>query len=1270
MLKALEAAEAGDSSPLLDDDFLADTTFLDDNSPLVRKNDETSIAPAPQATAKPRPGAPAHRSLDPRLRRRAAQLRDARVSPTTPEKIDDALTPDVTESFQRDEEAAEERPLDQTVTENTAPQQAPEPKPEDNVPATVDGPDETTELSTEPEGLLNPADLDALVADTAMEDVPDVDSTPTPTSEDLDVLINTGEADVPIPEDARSEDLTPTPTAEDLSEILATPTSEDPEVIEAAVDDPAPTPEDLDEPVESQPIDDEIQDDPTDDETDPTSPSEDPEAAPDTSVDDVPADETTATEEKSDPPISQSDLAAMLSEVPVSEYETTDEPEADVDGMMSQEDLDALLDATAGESDGEVASLTDEDLDGLFNELDGTPTGNVEAAQDAGIDAALNELDDEQSLDGSKLDAPVIADTPESEGDVSLSDSSLDELMSDINDSGEEAASANDEEDGDMGGISQDMIDSLIASAQQEASDERGAASKSEVGSENLAAAATAAPAEDGTDLHSQSDLDKLIDGSRGSNEAESNSEATPNPESLASARKSTTLPASTPTGDNKGTRFRRPSVVGTFILEHSLRLVACALVGSLFALSSGIFMHMNREYRPGGDSDQDIAALEVAIERGREKLAAGNYPGVVAELEEPIARAHPSALRNDARFLQLEAKYLGFRGQWGDRAFDDLSAETDEILETASSHRRAPEALYWKARLYTNDQPVTAMEIYKNIFDHYESAANRDQMFLDAAQLALELDDPLTTYTYAQRLLNEYPASPWAGEAILAIGDANMKAGLIDDARTMYIRVVQDAQDTALGAKAVIRLGQLAYDTGQYDTAKNYLRNQLETTTTLEGNDEVYLLLAKTYRAANELENARDMLNDLLTFFEESELRPDAFIEYTQVLEALGERDRALKTAQRGVLEYPDNHRVLRNDGELQGLAGHPIGAANALVAADRAGAGDPGLLLSAARYYRAASMPDEAKRTYARLKSKFAGSNESLSGGIEGAQLRFAEGETEEALNDLKALQAATRGTVHYLPSLIATQTIYRDLGLAPHIQRTAMEIITEAVESETLAEAAIDLLNTGELESAQGAIGKLNFSKLRPRTAHKLLMKEGEALLAVAPQRGLEKMEEAYFNYPEVRTRKDDQLLLQTYLDTGKAAAARRMVMDLRAHVDSTPIDTPYLIDAAIAWGDYLYSKEDYRTAAFAFSIAEDAGGDTSSPVTGLHTDPNWARYQRANALLKLADYEGCLSLFDDIAASDSPWAREAEFKASMARQEQRRRGISGNQSARAG
>jgi hypothetical protein len=99
---------------------------------------------------------------------------------------------------------------------------------------------------------------------------------------------------------------------------------------------------------------------------------------------------------------------------------------------------------------------------------------------------------------------------------------------------------------------------------------------------------------------------------------------------------------------------------------------------------------------------------------------------------------------------------------------------------------------------------------------------------------------------------------------------------------------------------------------------------------------------------------------------------------------------------------------------------------------------------------------------------------------------------------------------------------------------------------------------------------------------------------------------------------------------------------------------------MIDAAILWGDYLFGKNDYRGAADAYGMATDATDAAKTHIAGTRKDPSWAKYQRANALLALNDYDASLALFQQIAGSGSPWAKEAGMKAEYARLQQRMRG----------
>jgi tetratricopeptide (TPR) repeat protein len=203
----------------------------------------------------------------------------------------------------------------------------------------------------------------------------------------------------------------------------------------------------------------------------------------------------------------------------------------------------------------------------------------------------------------------------------------------------------------------------------------------------------------------------------------------------------------------------------------------------------------------------------------------------------------------------------------------------------------------------------------------------------------------------------------------------------------------------------------------------------------------------------------------------------------------------------------------------------------------------------------------------------------------------------------------------------------------------------------------QAALGLLKTGSATRARRIYGRLAQDQLREPTAHALKWALGEALLQSAPEEGLALMEEAYSGYPHLRNAQQSTQLLRAYLGAERPAAARRVVMDLAVAAKNDPTQQLPLLECAIAWGDFLYAKGDFRTAADAYAMAENAAKQLPARPSGPGLDPRWAQYQRANALLQLADYQGGLRLLDEIAATDVPWAREAEAKANFTRMEQR-------------
>ncbi|HPO12484.1 MAG TPA: tetratricopeptide repeat protein [Candidatus Hydrogenedentes bacterium] len=991
--------------------------------------------------------------------------------------------------------------------------------------------------------------------------------------------------------------------------------------------------------------------------------------------------------------LSQEDLDRLVSELGVFHDASKVEPQGKAEVLLSQEELDQIVAQSSkakstesraavpgGDNSGPVDSsqtppgqvpppveephkaeaLSQSELDRHL----APQTGSGASLDQAALDALLAELQEtpaQQTSSGTSTPAPspdAVADTAGLEGGppsgssgsvasgpseeeslsqaVSLSQSDLDALIAGFDHEGAPPPSGSQEPAALSESITQDMIEALISAASTEES-----AATAEVGSENLAAAATSpTPVPETTPLEV--------------------------PVAKPAAQK--TAPAPPPQIDMESAVVVAPAPRKTRrSVRRKLPRIGVALAaGLLVGLGTFSALYLNQERAPelpapAGAVEEAGITLYQAMEQAKAFIAAKEYEKAAAVLEEPMARAKSGEEYTNARFLCLEAHYKGFEYEPDSPKYQELHNEIDALTRDNPAHARTLEALHWKGKLYEMDNmPYAAYDVYKQIIERFAGAPLLDTVLIDSAKLGNGLRNPQEAAEYAQRLLKEYPGSAYASEAHLVLGDAYAMAGMEDDARTLYVRLADNEPGSPRGSEAFLRLGRQAMDQKNYDAAINHLKTCLQTSAAKEGNDKVYLMLAQAYRQKGLVEDARKTLNDLINFFSSAPALSAAMVELSQIAESAGDRKEAMNLAQQAVVRFPKDPLALRNYGEFLGLDGNPYGAAATLMAADEAGANDPMVLIVAARHYRTLTMNEQAREAYAKVKEEYPKSPEALTAAIEEAQVLFMMDKVSGAVEQLQQLAETHAKPEERLPILIALSRVYRDLGLTAAAADISKQIAAESTEPESLAEAAIDVLRTEDLEAAQPIIARVDAAKLSNPMAYGLLTEFGKALLSVDPNRALEKLEAAYLNYPDARKPEDEQVLLEAYIAANRTAAARRMVMERAAETRNAPADTPYLVDAAITWGDYLYGRGDYREAAEAYDMAITAAQVSTFSGKGIKTDPVWAKYQRANALLELADFAGSLTLFKEVAATDSAWAKEAGMKAGYAEIEQRLRG----------
>lgn len=984
------------------------------------------------------------------------------------------------------------------------------------------------------------------------------------------------------------------------------------------------------------------------------------------------------------------------------ESSQTDESTSD-SGLMDQAELDALFaqvsngedgaasqevekpTAAAAEAPGEdegddvAALLSQSELDRLL-EQSGEPTEYRPEVIEGSAEEKVSVLTE------SELDE-VLAETT---NDHPISDRTLDEVLPQEEEPPEDTMEAvlpgGEEQAGySPGAVDQSSIDSILAdvTGSLDVSLDGVEESGDDVGNENLAAAA---PVESGDDdLLTQDLLDSLLQEAGESPESEGQepadlnvvTEAAPpvelppdEPEPVPSAGPSVEeMPpaedglseeavVSAPSG--KRGRFRKPLIpnpLGWIPAKERPKVAASLAIGLLAALAAFVLLYGNRERYPTSGMTASFVqqGLRSAVEEARYLVEVGQYEQADALLSGFLeaGRADPDLLA-DAQYLRAEARYRALPSRLSEMDMVRVQAEIERVMRDYPAHERVPEAMGWKADLYVRgDMPHAAFGVYERIIQRYPGEPELEQVYMDAAKLALELERPDKAVEYIEAQEEQFPGSSLRGKAQLMLAEALAAENKRDEAREILEQIARAQPDTRLGAQAAARLARIALDRGRNQEAINLLEDRLATAVTTDGNDEVYLMLATAYEAAGDRTRAEQVLRDLIAFFPDTTHTASAYVHLSRLLESAGQPQEAMSLAMQAAQRYPTNPEVMAHLGRIRAKGSDDFGAAQALVAADKAGARDPRLLLEAARLYREAGLTEESLQTYDDLALYYPATQQAYQGMTEYGEVLFAEGRMREAVEHMEDLAELTEATSRRLPVILALGRMYETLGFDEPMRTLYEEVARVSTEPPLLAQAAIALLRNGGLDEGIAVANRLDTERLDDGLAYRLMSEHGLALLQADPPRGMERMRRAYDLFPKQRQMKYDKALLDAYLAVGRTADARYMVRSIESHVASHPEDGGRLKEAALAWADYLYRKRDFREAADAYATA-------TQVAHSLDPDNDWARYQHAGALLQAGDVDRSIPALRDIAEDDTEWSPYARVKLAYAEAAQRARG----------
>jgi tetratricopeptide (TPR) repeat protein len=996
-------------------------------------------------------------------------------------------------------------------------------------------------------------------------------------------------------------------------------------------------------------------------------------------------------------PLSQDDIDALMnpvSDTPDSveptEGDASETPEAETSesdgGALGQNEIDALMASASGDAPEDTGSPEENDTDAS----DTLEMVDADASEET-TDAEIAESDD-GALGQSEIDALMASasgDTAEDTGTPeeieteagSLDQSEIDALMSGDQPAGEDTDAELVETSDEL--VGSDMEERLDAETPSEESIAHGhgdAAPTGEPTAPDQDAPAEEPPAETPDAAVDEDSVAAVATENAAAGAVESQEVDMPPPsEAMEPAMAAPAAPEYEKLdalgADAEGeitASPRRPIVSG--LVEDPYRLITGLAAGILVAVSAALYMTANLLQDPPDFTGAAISIGQGDVERQlaltREYVDEKDYTRAINLLDAIIPAAQGSPMEMDARYLRLEAKYHTLPDRLPTRMANALHSEIDALVERAPMHPRKPHALFWKGQIYEKEGNILAARAeYRELLRNDANADNRDEVLMALADLELRTDRPIQAARYLQQLRRNHADSPLAQKAQLMLGDAYAAAGDDEQARNLYIRLAQNNPGNKIGGQAFAKLGKLAYDTGNYDRAIEDLEARLQTATTVEGNDAVTLMLAKSYRAAGRLEDAQNTLQGLLDFFPESDITPLAAVEFSRVLAESGQMKSAVRYATQAAQRFPDNPDVLRNAGEMLAKSGDAREAARALLAADAAGANDPELLLAAGKLYREGGATKKARHVLTRLTNEFPNTEQGFLGNLELSRVLYAEGQPTKAVGLLSDLVRTTTSPVRRLQLLGVQGKMYDAMGLPLKVAEVYSEIAFMTEEPDMLAKAALALMKNRQYDEGLTVAARVDVPKLSPQRAYAFLNAEGRAMLLKTPRKGLELLEQAHTAYPAERTAKDVQTLLEANLSLGRNARARAIVAELQTEDARDPLSTDrlQLERAAITWGDYLFERKDYRGAVDAYSTAlgleDDAGSsapDETATAPPESESRQWARYQLANAHFNLSNYAASLTYYDQLAQSTSTWASEAEAKSRTARLELRLQG----------
>jgi tetratricopeptide (TPR) repeat protein len=547
------------------------------------------------------------------------------------------------------------------------------------------------------------------------------------------------------------------------------------------------------------------------------------------------------------------------------------------------------------------------------------------------------------------------------------------------------------------------------------------------------------------------------------------------------------------------------------------------------------------------------------------------------------------------------------------------------------------------------------ARDVLEQVVREYPTLPDIVELEFEIAETYIGQEDSSAATRKLTALITDYPDSDLIPEVKLALGTALESERRYDKASALYQQLLTSFPTGRIGAEAQERLGDIAFNQAKYAEAVALYTKRVEMAVAVTDNDRVLLKLARAYGAMGKWDESATTCRNLLELFKKSELEPEAIVQLCRAEEKRGLVEAAIQYAYEGHMEFPENPEIAKSLADLHFLKQDYSEAARLYDESVKVGPDDPEAWFRGGEAHFNAGDLESSYKDFREVTRRFPSDALAYDAYLKLADVLYMRGDPQRALDLLSSRLPEHIVSARREPILSKMAGLYLDVGLPGQAAETYAAMLDGVDDDEIQARMGIASLQAERWEKGLRAVRSVDRSRVPPELAYAMFLEMGVALRGFGDLRGaMQALETSVNGYPAYRDARGVTALLRTYLAANKVAEARKLASEIENWASGREERAAVSAQAALVWGDFLFSRGDYLNALEGFTkIAADERVPNSIK--------EWASYQKSNTYFQLARYDESLAAYQDFLQKypSSSWKNAAQTRLEVAKLEMRLR-----------